>query len=37
MSVTLTSEEVELLKKDFLHGDNCVVITQGVHRDNLVL
>ena len=36
MSATLTSEQVELLKKDFLHGDNCVVITQGVHRDNLV-
>ena len=37
MSATLTSEQVEFLKKDFLHGDNCVVITQGVHRDNLVL
>ena len=37
MSATLTSEQVKFLKKDFLHGDNCVVITQGVHRDNLVL
>lgn len=37
MSATLTSEQVELLKKDFLYGDNCVVITQSVHWDNLVL
>jgi len=37
MSATLTSEQVIRLKNNFLHSDNCVVITQGVHRDNLVL
>ena len=38
MSATLSYIKANrILKKDFLHGDDCVVITQGVHRDNLVL
>ena len=37
MSATLTSKQVKRLRENFLHGENCVVITQGVHRDNLIL
>jgi len=39
MSAMLTAEQIQLLKQSFLHlhGCDCVVITQGVHRDNLVL
>ena len=37
MSATLTTDQIELLKEHFLHGDDCVVITEGVHRKNLVL
>ena len=37
MSATLTTDQIQLLKKDFLHSDDCVVITEGVHRKNLVL
>ena len=37
MSVTLTTEQIQLLKQIFIYGNNGVVITQGVHRDNLVL
>ena len=37
MSATLTTDQIQLLKEDFLHSDNCIVITEGVHRKNLVL
>lgn len=37
MSATLTTDQIQLLKKDFLHSDDYVVITEGVHRKNLVL
>ena len=37
MSATLTIDQIQLLKKDFLHSDDCVVITEGMHRKNLVL
>jgi len=39
ISATLTAEQIQLLKQSFLHlhGSDCVVITQGVHWDNLVL
>lgn len=37
MSATLTTDQIQLLKEDFLHSDDCVVITEGVHRKNLVL
>ena len=35
MSAMLTNEQIKTLKAEFLHSDNCVVLTQGVHRDNL--
>lgn len=37
MSATLTSEQIITLKAEFLHSDDCVVLTQGVHRNNLKL
>ena len=37
MSATLTSRQIEILKDDFMHGTKCFVLTEGVHRDNLVL
>ena len=37
MSATLTSKQIKVLKHDFLHGAKCFVLTEGVHRDNLVL
>jgi len=39
MSAMLMAEQIQLLKQSFLHlhGSDCVVITQGVHWDNLVL
>jgi len=37
MSATLTAEQIETLKDKFLHSDKCVVLTQGVQRDNLKL
>ena len=37
MSAMLTNEQIKTLKAEFLHSDNCVVLTQGVHRDNLKL
>ena len=37
MSATLMTDQIQLLKRDFLHSDNCVVITEGVHQKNLVL
>ena len=35
MSATLTNEQIEKLKSEFLHSEKCVTFTQGVHRDNL--
>ena len=37
MSATLTGYQVEKLKQEYLHNDRCVVLTKGVHRDNLEL
>jgi len=37
MSATLTSRQIEILKDDFMHGDTCCVLTEGVHRDNLLI
>ena len=37
MSATLTNCQVEKLKQEYLHNDRCVVLTKGVHRDNLEL
>ena len=36
-SATLTTCQVEKLKQEYLHNDQCVVLTKGVHRDNLEL
>lgn len=33
----MTTDQIQLLKKDFLHSDDCVVITEGVHQKNLTL
>ena len=35
MSATLTNEQFEMLKTEFLYGEKCVTFTQGVHRDNM--
>ena len=32
-NTTLTSVLVKILRENFLDGENCMVITQGVHRD----
>ena len=37
MSATLTEDQIQILQADFLHSDNCVVLTEGVHWKNLVL
>ena len=37
MSATLTSCQIEKLRQEYLHNDQCVVLTKGVHRDNLEL
>ena len=37
MSATLTGCQVEKLRQEYLHNDQCVVLTKGVHRDNLEL
>ena len=37
MSATLTTDQIQLQRKDSLHSADCVVITEGVHRKNLVL
>ena len=37
MSATLTEDQIQILQADFLHSDNCVVLTEGVHRKNLML
>lgn len=37
MSATLTSRQIEILKDEIMHGDKCCVLTEGVHRDNLLI
>ena len=37
MSATLTNEQIGILKTAHLHKENCLTITQGVHRDNFKL
>ena len=37
MSATLTNEQIDILQTAYLHKENCLIITQGVHRDNLKL
>ena len=37
MSATLTGCQIEKLRQEYLHNDQCVVLTKGVHRDNLEL
>jgi len=36
MSATLTDSQIKILQQIFLHSE-CVVLTKGVHRDNLQL
>jgi len=35
MSATVTNSQIDMLKNEFLNGDNCVILTQGINRDNL--
>ena len=35
MSATLTDRQISVLRKEYLRNDKCVVLTNGVHRDNL--
>jgi len=35
MSTTLTNSQVNVLKQEYVRGDQCLVLTKGVHRDNL--
>ena len=37
MSATLTSLQIDALKQKYLRSDKCLVLTKGVHRDNLHL
>ena len=37
MFATLTTEQIALLQQDYMHGDNIVILTKGVHRENLKL
>ena len=37
MSATLTGCQIEKLQHEYLHNGQCVVLTKGVHRDNLEL
>ena len=37
MSATLTSGQIGILQDKFMHGANCFVLTEGGHRDNLIL
>jgi len=34
MSATLTDSQIKMLQQNFLHRE-CVILTKGVHRDNL--
>ena len=35
MSVTLTDVQINTLKQQYLRNGGCVVLTSGVHRDNV--
>ena len=37
MSATLTSVQVDTLKQEFIRSDRCLLITKGVHQQNLQL
>jgi len=37
MSATLTADQIALLKKDYMCGEDVVVLTKGVHRENVKL
>ena len=37
MSATVTSRQVDILKAEFLRGDNCITVINSVHRSNLKL
>ena len=37
MSATSTSKQIEILQDEFMHGAHCFVLTEGAHRDNLML
>ena len=37
MSATLTSSQVDTLKQEYIRNDRCLVITKGIHRQNLQL
>ena len=37
MSATLTSVQVDTLKQEYIRSDRCLVITKGVHQQNLQL
>ncbi|MCY3928217.1 MAG: helicase-related protein [Acidobacteria bacterium] len=37
MSATLTSSQIDVLKQKYVRSDKCLVLTKGVHRDNLHL
>ena len=37
MSATLTSSQVDRLKEEYVRGDQSIVLTKGVNRDNLQL
>ena len=35
MSATLTDVQINTLKQQYLRNGSCVVLTSGVHRDNV--
>ena len=37
MSATLNSHQVEILQKDFMHDEECVVLSRSANRSNLKL
>lgn len=37
MSATLSSDQVALLQKEYMHSEQCLVLTKSVHRGNLKL
>ena len=37
MSATLTSSQIDVLMQNYVRPDKCLVLTKGVHRDNLHL
>jgi len=37
MSATLTSDQVEILQKEYMHDEECVVLSRSAHRSNLKL